>query len=333
MDTIQQLEQEFSQKLSDLTPETAEMLRIEYLGRKGKITQLLHRIGELPPEERKGYGQSVNALKQKVEAALTEHSSQSGDTRSQKSNIDITLPGVEPEQGSCHPITQTIEEFIRVFQRMGFEIVDGREVETEKYNFTALNIPIDHPARDAFDTFYTEKGHLLRSQTSTVQVRVMENRKPPLRIIAPGRVYRPDEIDASHSSMFHQVEGFMVDEKITFADLKGVLRLFLTEIFGKEVKIRFRPHFFPFTEPSVEVDMMWVRKQITSGGTVQKSQWLEILGAGQIHPNVFKAAGYPKGKYRGFAFGLGVERMAMLRLGINDIRYFYENNLDFLSQF
>jgi phenylalanyl-tRNA synthetase alpha chain len=208
-----------------------------------------------------------------------------------------------------------------MFNRMGFQTVEGPEIETEFHNFTALNIPLDHPSRDAFDTFYTTRGQLLRSQTSTVQIRVMKEQKPPLKIIAPGRVYRPDTVDASHSFMFHQIEGLMVDERVTFSDLKGVLHLFLRELFGTETKIRFRPHFFPFTEPSVEVDIQWGKG------------WLEILGAGSVDPNVFKEVGYDVARVRGFAFGLGVERIAMLRHGIHDIRHFYENDLRFLRQF
>ena len=204
---------------------------------------------------------------------------------------------------------------------MGFETVEGPEIETEFHNFTALNIPLDHPSRDAFDTFYTTHGQLLRSQTSTVQIRVMKERKPPLKIIAPGRVYRPDTVDASHSFMFHQIEGLMVDDRVTFSDLKGVLHLFLRELFGSQTKIRFRPHFFPFTEPSVEIDIQWGKG------------WLEILGAGSVDPNVFKEVKYDTSVVRGFAFGLGVERIAMLRHGINDIRHFYENDLRFLRQF
>ncbi|MCM8775848.1 MAG: phenylalanine--tRNA ligase subunit alpha, partial [Candidatus Omnitrophica bacterium] len=235
--------------------------------------------------------------------------------------FDETLPGICRPIGRVHPISQTVDEICGVFERLGFEIVDGPEIETEFHNFTALNIPLDHPSRDTFDTFYTETGQLLRSQTSTVQVRIMQSRKPPLRIVAPGRVYRPDAVDASHSFMFHQIEGLMVDEKTTFSDLKGILLVFLRELFGKDVKCRFRPHFFPFTEPSVEVDIRWGKG------------WLEILGAGTVDPNVFDAVGYDAKEVQGFAFGLGVERIAMLRHSIRDIRLFYENDLRFLKQF
>ena len=224
--------------------------------------------------------------------------------------------------GSLHPIRQTIQEIAAVFSRLGFSIVEGPEIETEFYNFSALNIPLYHASRDSFDTFYTKQGQLLRSQTSTVQVRVMQKQKPPLRILAPGRVYRPDTVDASHSFMFHQIEGLMVDDKTTFSDLKGILHLALRELFGSDIKVRFRPHFFPFTEPSAEVDLRWGSRG-----------WLEILGAGMVNPKVFEAAGYDAATCQGFAFGMGVERIAMLLHGIQDIRYFYENDLRFLKQF
>lgn len=299
-----------------------EEFRISYLGRKGKITALFNQISEKAPEERKAFGQSLNELKQAAERLLQEKTALLGNASSAKDlTFDPTLPGIPPRQGRLHPITQTILEISDLFKSFGFEIVDGREIETEFYNFTALNIPLDHPSRDAFDTFYTESGHLLRSQTSTVQIRVMQNRKPPLRILAPGRVFRPDTVDASHSFMFHQIEGLVVDHKTTFADLKGILHLFLKTLFGPKIKMRFRPHFFPFTEPSLEVDISWGKG------------WLEILGAGQVDPAVLKAVGYHPDEVQGFAFGLGVERIAMLRYGIKDIRLFYENDLRFLEQF
>lgn len=305
------------------TPETLEAFRIAYLGKKGKITLQMQRLKELPPEERKAFGADVNSLKSGIENAFeAKKAAFSQPCVSEGPALDHTLPGLRPPVGRLHPITQTIREISAIFGRLGFEVVDGPEVETEFHNFTALNIPIDHASRDAVDTFYTESGHLLRSQTSTVQVRVMKNRKPPLRIIAPGRVYRPDTVDASHSFMFHQIEGLMVDGETTFADLKGVLYLFLQEFFGRKTKIRFRPHFFPFTEPSVEVDISWGSRG-----------WLEILGAGSVNPKVFEAAGYDPKLVQGFAFGLGVERIAMLRHGIDDIRHFYENDIRFLEQF
>lgn len=312
--------------LSDLAEvkdlKSLESVRVSYLGRKGKVTHYFRELSTLPGDERPRFGQQLNELKEFVEARIQEKQrSLVGDTVRIDSAFDPTLPGVVPQVGRLHPITRTIREIGSIFTQLGFEVVGGREIESEFYNFTALNVPLDHPSRDAFDTFYTEKGYLLRSQTSTVQIRVMERRKPPLRIIAPGRVYRPDEVDASHSFMFHQIEGLMVDERTTFSDLKGVIHLVLRKLFGPEIKMRFRPHFFPFTEPSVEVDISWGKG------------WLEVLGAGQVHPAVFEAVGYNPAKVQGFAFGLGVERIAMLKYGIKDIRLFFENDLRFLRQF
>ncbi|MBI4431515.1 MAG: phenylalanine--tRNA ligase subunit alpha [Candidatus Omnitrophica bacterium] len=313
-------------------PDILESVRIEYLGRNGQITKLLRSIGSLPSDQRSEAGQEANAAREKVEAALTEQFSRIAH-QPKKSKIDTTLPGIRPLRGAFHPVRQVIQDARAVFRRLGFEFVEGREVETEFHNFTALNIPLDHPSRDAFDTFYTKGKNLLRSQTSTVQIRVMETRKPPLRIIAPGRVYRPDTVDASHSFMFHQIEGLLVDDRSTFSDLKGVINLFLRQFFGKNVKSRFRPHFFPFTEPSVEVDMSCILCGGKGCMTCKRTGWLEIMGAGMVDPAVFQSVGYPSGKYRGFAFGMGVERIAMLRHGIQDIRLFYENDLNFLRQF
>ena len=304
------------------TPEALEDFRIAFLGKKGEVTALMEYLKTLVGDERRDFGIEVNRLKQSLQEAIENRKASLEEMPAEHKALDPTLPSLQPCRGSAHPITQTIREVVRIFDRLGFEVVQGPEVETEFHNFTALNIPLDHPSRDSFDTFYTKNGQLLRSQTSTVQIRMMQSRKPPLRIIAPGRVYRPDAVDASHSFMFHQIEGLMVDESVTFSDLKGVLLLFLRELFGNETKIRFRPHYFPFTEPSVEVDIRWGKKG-----------WLEILGAGIVHPNVFKQVGYDSKKVQGFAFGLGVERMAMLRHQIPDIRYFYENDLRFLRQF
>ncbi len=312
--------------------EAIEALRIEYLGRNGQITKILRSIGELPPEERSRIGKEANVARQKVETALKEKAVALA-RLPKKSKLDLTLPGIKPVRGAVHPIQQIIREASAIFHRLGFEVVEGREVETEFHNFTALNIPPDHPSRDAFDTFYTKGGNLLRSQTSTVQIRVMEMRKPPLRIIAPGRVYRPDTVDASHSFMFHQIEGLLVDDRTTFSDLKGVINLFLKQLFGKNVRSRFRPHFFPFTEPSVEIDMSCILCEGKGCVTCKRTGWLEIMGAGMVDPAVFQQVGYTAGKYQGFAFGMGVERIAMLRHGIQDIRLFYENDLHFLRQF
>ncbi len=321
--SVPEVELEAKARISEIrTTDDLERFRIEFLGKKGKIPALLELLKNLPQDERRTFGQSVNALKNFAESSLQALKTQLGSTPKSADYFDHTLPAIRPVYGRMHPLTQTIREILSIFSRLGFESVEGPEVESEFYNFTALNVPPDHPARDPQDTFYTESGHLLRTQTSTVQIRVMKDRKPPLRIVAPGRVYRPDTVDASHSFMFHQIEGLYVDTRVTFADLKGVLNLFLRELFGSDIKTRFRPHYFPFTEPSVEVDIAWSKKG-----------WLEILGAGSVDPNVFKAVGYPAKNITGFAFGLGVERIAMLRHGVSDIRAFYENDLRFLRQF
>ncbi|HOW88354.1 MAG TPA: phenylalanine--tRNA ligase subunit alpha [Candidatus Omnitrophota bacterium] len=321
-DQISRIEQEAREELARVdSAEKNELFRVAYLGKKGKLTELLKQLGALVPEEKKAVGAELNRVKQWIESSVEEFRRKSSSAGNSSEIFDETLPGIRPPRGSIHLLQQTIQEISGIFNRMGFETVEGPEIETEFHNFTALNIPLDHPSRDAFDTFYTTRGQLLRSQTSTVQIRVMKERKPPLKIIAPGRVYRPDTVDASHSFMFHQIEGLMVDDRTTFSDLKGVLHLFLRELFGSSTKIRFRPHFFPFTEPSVEIDIQWGKG------------WLEILGAGSVDPNVFREVGYDVTTTRGFAFGLGVERIAMLRHGITDIRHFYENDLRFLRQF
>ncbi len=321
MTDLKALQNEIAAKLSEIKDvQSLESLRVAYLGRKGKVADFFREMGSLPAEERRQFGQGLNQLKEFSEQAFNDKQKSFSSSKI-KSAFDETLPGVRPHLGRLHPITQTIQEITSIFAQLGFEVVDGREIETEFYNFTALNIQLDHPSRDAFDTFYTDQGHLLRSQTSTVQIRVMENRKPPVRIIAPGKVYRPEAVDASHSFMFHQIEGLLVDDRTTFSDLKGIIYLFLRKLFGKNIKMRLKPHFFPFTEPSVDVDISWGKG------------WLEVLGAGQVDPAVFKAVGYNPAKVQGFAFGLGVERIAMLKYGIKDIRLFFENDQRFLEQF
>ncbi len=316
-----------------------EELRVKYIGRKGLLAQLTNRIPGLPVDERASFGKEVNALKQEI-LSLIEQKQRSfsglvkrgGDTLT---GVDIDLPGIAQEVGQLHPISQMAEEICAIFTRMGFAIVEGPEIETEYNNFTGLNIPLDHPSRDAFDTFYLAGNArlLLRSHTSPVQVRVMKKQNPPLAVVVPGRVYRPDATDASHSCMFHQVEGFMVDRDIKFSDLKGILEAFAKAVFGSEIKMRFRPHFFPFTEPSAEVDISCIICKGKGCSVCGRKGWLEILGSGMIHPNVFKNVGYEPGKYTGFAFGMGVERIAMLKYGIDDIRLFFENDLRFLKQF
>jgi phenylalanyl-tRNA synthetase alpha chain len=332
--------------------------RLKYLARKGIIAQLTSTIPSLPQEERAAFGQEVNALKNKILSLIDEKekSITSGPIQPAVTLCDISMPGIVQDLGHLHPITQVTDEICTIFNRMGFSVVEGPEIETEYNNFTGLNIPLEHPSRDVFDTFYLKLGDeslvlghrskkstqhptpntqhlLLRSHTSPVQIRVMKSRKAPLAVVVPGRVYRPDAVDASHSFMFHQIEGFMVDENIRFSDLKGVLEVFARAVFGKDIKMRFRPHFFPFTEPSAEVDISCIICQGKGCSVCGKKGWLEILGSGMIHPNVFKHVGYDPKKYTGFAFGLGIERIAMLKYGIDDIRLFFEDDLRFLKQF
>ena len=334
IEQIDSIDKEFETRLGQVQDAQAlEALRVEFLGKKGKLTLLLRELGTIPTEDRLVFGKRINDLKNHAESQIAEYSSKFKSSPSKKSEADWTLPGIQPAVGKLHPLTQMIQKILSIFTRMGFEVVDGREIETEFYNFTALNIPLNHPSRDAFDTFYTQHGNLLRSQTSTVQIRIMENHKPPLKIVAPGKVYRPDTVDASHSFMFHQIEGLLIDEKTSFSDLKGTLAFFLRELFGAETKVRFRPHFFPFTEPSVEVDMSCFVCHGKGCNVCGRTGWIEVLGAGSVHPNVLQSVGISPKKYQGFAFGLGVERMTMLKYGINDIRYFYENDIRFLNQF
>ena len=334
IEQIDSIDKEFEDRLGQVQDAQAlEALRVEFLGKKGKLTLLLRELGTIPTEDRLVFGKRINDLKNHAESQISEYSSKLKPSSSKKSEADWTLPGIKPAVGKLHPLTQMIQKILSIFTCMGFEVVDGREIETEFYNFTALNIPLNHPSRDAFDTFYTQHGNLLRSQTSTVQIRIMENHKPPLKIVAPGKVYRPDTVDASHSFMFHQIEGLLIDERTTFSDLKGTLTFFLRELFGAETKVRFRPHFFPFTEPSVEVDMSCFVCHGKGCNVCGRTGWIEVLGAGSVHPNVLQSVGISPKKYQGFAFGLGVERMAMLKYGINDIRYFYENDVRFLNQF
>jgi phenylalanyl-tRNA synthetase alpha chain len=321
------------------SPERLEELRVKYLGRKGLIAQLTGSIPGMPQEERAAFGQEVNALKNKITFLIDEkHKGITGKEASfPLSSVDIGLPGISQELGHLHPITQVTNEICAIFSQMGFAIVEGPEIETEYNNFTGLNIPLEHPSRDVFDTFYLKSSdssvQLLRSHTSPVQIRVMKSRKPPLAVVVPGRVYRPDAVDAAHSFMFHQIEGFVVDENIKFSDLKGALEVIAKSVFGNKIKMRFRPHFFPFTEPSAEVDISCIICQGKGCSVCGQKGWLEILGSGMIHPKVFKNVGYQPGRYTGFAFGMGVERIAMLKYGIDDIRLFFENDLRFLKQF
>jgi len=318
------------------TEDEVNQIRIEILGRKGALTLLLRRVRELSPEERRQAGEQANAVKGELEERIEEFLVRLREEAHQRSltqeEVDITLPGTPLSRGGLHPITQVMAHIVDIFTRMGFQVAEGPQVELDYYNFEALNIPLDHPARDMHDTFYFSDDVLLRTHTSPVQIRVMENHRPPIQIIAPGAVYRRDS-DVSHTPLFHQVEGLMVDEGISFAHLKGVLTFFVHEMFGEEIPLRFRPSFFPFTEPSAEVDIGCVICQGEGCRVCKGNGWLEILGAGMVDPEVFRIVGYDPEEVTGFAFGMGVERIAMLKYGINDIRLFFTNDLRFLNQF
>jgi phenylalanyl-tRNA synthetase alpha chain len=311
-----------------------EEFRIEYLGRKGKFSTIMRNLGNVDKEDRPRIGQLANTIKSEIEKLFNDAKvsiEQSKDVDA-KATVDLTLPGRHPSTGRLHPVTQIMNEVCQVFESMGFSIAEGPDVETDHYNFEALNIPAHHPARDMHDTFYVSDSTLLRTHTSPMQARIMETQKPPLRVIAPGKVYRCDS-DITHTPMFHQVEGFLVDTNVSFADLKGVLTVFTQKVFGDDLALRFRPSFFPFTEPSAEVDIACVICKGEGCRVCKQTGWIEILGCGMVDPEVFKMVGYDPDIYSGFAFGVGIERMAMLKYGINDIRLYYENDLRFLSQF
>ena len=333
------------------SPEAVEAFRVRFLGRKsGAVTALFGRIGEVPGPERRAVGQALNALKQAAEARIEDAQKSAGPQQSTTAELDLTLPGRMPAPlgpGRLHPLTQTLREVTRIFERLGFSVAEGPEIEDDWHNFEALNFPPEHPARDMQDTLFVEppaseapaseslpgarsggRGIVMRTHTSPVQVRVLEETPPPLRIIAPGRVYRNEAISYKSFCLFHQVEGLYVDEGVTFADLKALLHTFAQAFFGAGVTMRFRPSFFPFTEPSAEVDVWWADEALPGGG-----RWLEILGCGMVDPAVLTSAGLDAERYTGYAFGMGVERMAMLRHGVDDIRLFYENDLRFLQQF
>ncbi len=313
-----------------------DSVRVEYLGKNGRLTELLKSLGKLPPESRPEFGQAVNLAKQELTTLLQVQKqlleNKSLEATLAKEQLDVTLPGRGLDSGSLHPLTRTLMRIEEWFLKLGFKIAEGPEVEDDYYNFEALNIPEYHPARAMHDTFYFPDGKLLRTHTSPVQIRYMKSMKPPFRIIAPGRVYRKD-LDISHTPMFHQVEGLMVDEGINFAHLKGIIDQFLRAFFEKNFETRFRPSYFPFTEPSAEVDIQCVNCEGKGCRTCSQSGWLEVLGCGMVHPKVLDNCGVDSEKYTGFAFGMGVERLTMLRYGINDIRLFFENDLRFLRQF
>ncbi len=327
LELLDRLEAEAPAELAGCkTAEELEQFRIRYLGRKGMLREVLSSIGSVSPEKRPEVGKRANILKNRLESGFEKKeqalASVSEETRGE-GGVDVTVPGRYPRRGARHPINLAMERIIEIFSQMGFGVVRGPEVESDYYNFEALNSPRGHPARDMHDTFYLEDGRLLRTHTSPVQIHVMEKEKPPLQIIAPGRVFRRDA-DLTHSPVFHQVEGLWIDDRVNFADLKGTLQLFVRRFFGDGTRLRFRPSYFPFTEPSAEIDVAFDKGD---------GEWLEILGAGMVDPEVFKAVGYAPEGIQGFAFGMGVERMAMLKYGIDNLQLFYENDLRFLQQF
>ncbi len=315
---------------------TLEQLRVDFLGKKGQITALLKGLGKLSAEERPKAGAQINVIKQDLQGLIGERKaaleSAAVDAKLAAETIDVTLPGRGQSTGGIHPVTRTIERIEDFFSSIGFEVVEGPEIEDDYHNFEALNIPAHHPARAMHDTFYIDETTVLRTHTSPVQVRVMESQRPPLRVICPGRVYRCDS-DLTHTPMFHQVEGLLIDENSSFADLKGLVEDFLKAFFERELQVRFRPSYFPFTEPSAEVDIQCVNCGGDGCRVCSQTGWLEIMGCGMVHPRVFEYSNIDTEKYSGFAFGMGVERLAMLRYGVNDLRLYFDNDLRFLEQF
>jgi len=324
-----QVEQALVHIAAASTLESLDLQRVSLLGKSGLVTEQLKALGKLPPEERKAHGEKVNRAKESLNDAILARRETLEQTalnaRLASESIDVTLPGRNGARGNLHPITRTLERMVDIFARLGYEVADGPEIEDDWHNFEALNFPPHHPARAMHDTFYFPDGRLLRTHTSPVQIRAMGGRTPPLRVIAPGKVYRSDS-DQTHSPMFHQLEGLLVDETSTFADLKGTLAEFVRAFFERDFEMRFRPSYFPFVEPGAEVDIRWDRED---GSTA----WLEVLGCGMVHPNVLRACNIDPERYTGFAFGMGVERFAMLRYGVNDLRAFFENDVRFLKQF
>jgi phenylalanyl-tRNA synthetase alpha chain len=337
LDKLERLQSEVVISISQASTEKEiSEIRLKYLGKKGSITQVLKSLGTLPESERREVGQRANQLKESTEAKIEETLLQIQERERrealEREKIDVTLPGRRIPVGKRHPLTQILDEIIDIFSRLGFEVVEGPEVELDYYNFEALNIPQGHPAREMQATFFISEDVVLRTHTSPVQVRTMEKKRPPVRVICPGAVYRCDS-DPTHSPMFHQVEGLLVDKGITFADLKGVLTVFVHQMFGKETKLRFRTSFFPFTEPSAEIDIECFICGGKGCGVCSNTGWLEILGSGMVDPAVYKFVNYDPEEVTGFAFGMGIERIAMLKFGINDIRLFFTNDLRFLKQF
>ncbi len=337
-DTIELIRKAASECIRNAeVPASLEELRVKYLGKKGEVTSLLKQMGKLSPEERPVMGQAVNTLRAEIESQLDERRKAlqaiEKEARLLSETLDVTMPGKPVEMGHKHPLSIVLDEVKDIFLGMGFTIEDGPEVEYDYYNFEALNIPKGHPARDTQDTFYIEDNILLRTQTSPVQIRVMEKKAPPIRIISPGRVYRSDAVDATHSPIFHQIEGLVVDKGITMSDLKGNLLALAKRLYGEDTRIRLRPHHFPFTEPSCEIDVSCFKCGGKGCPMCKDEGWIEILGAGMVHPKVLKNGGIDPEVYSGYAFGLGLERLTMFRFGLDDMRNMYENDMRFLQQF
>ncbi len=338
MDQLKEIRESVLERIAGCADlEALNEIRVEFLGKKGKITSVMKEMKNLSPEERPAFGQKVNELREKAENALedakTKLQQAAREAKLKRETIDVTLPSEKADFGHAHPCQLALDEMERIFTGMGYEVVEGPEIEWQEYNFTKLNIPEGHPARDEQDTFYINDQILLRSQTSPVQARVMEKGKLPIRMIAPGRVFRSDSIDATHSPSFHQIEGLVVDKHITMTDLKGTLTQFARELFGEDTKTRFRPHHFPFTEPSAEVDVSCYKCGGKGCRFCKGEGWIEILGCGMVHPNVLSMCGIDPEEYTGFAFGVGLERIALLKYEIDDMRLLYENDLRFLGQF
>lgn len=336
-DELKTLVEQAAQQVTEADDEQAlDAVRVHYLGKKGLLTEQLKQLGKLPGDQRKQAGQAINLAKREVQSAIENKKQllieQALAHKLASETIDVSLPGRGQVSGGIHPVTRTLRRIESFFSQLGFSVAEGPEIEDDFHNFEALNIPAHHPARAMHDTFYFDAHTLLRTHTSPVQVRVMENSQPPLRVIAPGRVYRCDS-DLTHTPMFHQVEGLLVDESVSFADLKGILDDFLRHFFERDLAVRFRPSYFPFTEPSAEVDMECVMCGGEGCRVCSHTGWLEVLGCGMVHPEVFNHAGIDNEKYTGFAFGMGVERLAMLRYGVDDLRLFFDNDLKFLQQF
>lgn len=335
---LQDIRNEVMEKIKSADAmESLNDIRVAFLGKKGELTSIMKQMKEIPPEERPAFGQMVNQVRSEIEQKLEEtkkrFAKEARERQLKEEVIDVTLPAKKNNIGHRHPNSIALEEVERIFIGMGYEVIEGPEVEFDYYNFEALNIPANHPAKDEQDTFYINKELLLRSQTSGVQVHTMETQPLPIRMIAPGRVYRSDEVDATHSPCFHQIEGLVIDKHITFADLKGTLAEFAKELFGEDTKVKFRPHHFPFTEPSAEMDVTCFKCGGKGCRFCKGSGWIEILGCGMVHPRVLKMSGIDPNEYSGFAFGVGLERIALLKYEIDDMRLMYENDIRFLKQF